>query len=343
MSSHIDLALQKQDQFHPGEDKECTLGAYMSDAYVTVSADMSVAEAKTYFLQNISDDEIPTQLLVINDNQHLLGLLSVKKLLTEEQQDIKIFQIINQNYFSVSPDQNRHEAVSLLSKNSLGIIPVLSHGKLMGILRAQDVAELIEDENTDDAQRQGASFPLDEPYLQTSPVTLWRKRVVWLLLLFVAEAYTGTVLKAFEEQLEAAIALAFFIPLLIGTGGNSGTQITSTLVRAMALGEVSLRNIGAVLRKEVSTSLMVAATIGLAAWVRAWFLGVGMEVTIVVSLTVVAITVWSAIISSIIPMVLKRLSIDPAVVSAPFIATFIDGTGLIIYFEIAQRVMTDLA
>ncbi|WP_392431734.1 magnesium transporter [Yersinia sp. HM-2024] len=343
MSSHFDLALQKQDQFNSGEDKGSTLGAYMSDAYIAVSADMSVAEAKAYFLQNISDNEIPTQLLVTNGHRHLLGLLSVKKLLTEEQQDLKIFQIINQSYFSVSPDQDRHESVGLLSKSGLDLVPVLSHGKLMGVLRAQDIAELIEDENTEDAQRQGASLPLDEPYLETSPITLWRKRVIWLLLLFVAEAYTGTVLKAFEEQLEAAIALAFFIPLLIGTGGNSGTQITSTLVRAMALGEVSLRNIGAVLRKEVSTSLMVATTIGLAAWIRAWFLGVGMEVTIVVSLTVVAITVWSAIVSSIIPMVLKRLSIDPAVVSAPFIATFIDGTGLIIYFEIAQLVMTELA
>lgn len=341
MSSHLDLAIPNQS--NQGEDKESTLGAYISDAYITVSADMSVAEAKAYFLQNISDNEIPTQLLVTNGKQHLVGLLSVKNLLTEDQPDIKVFQIINQSYFSLSPDQDRHEAASLLAKSGLDIVPVLNHGKLVGVLRAKDIAELIEDENTEDAQRQGASLPLDEPYLQTSPITLWRKRVIWLLLLFVAEAYTGTVLKAFEEQLEAAIALAFFIPLLIGTGGNSGTQITSTLVRTMALGEVSLRNVGAVLRKEISTSLMVATTIGLAAWIRAWFLGVGMEVTIVVSLTVVAITVWSAIVSSIIPMVLKRMSIDPAVVSAPFIATFIDGTGLIIYFEIAQLVMSDLA
>ena len=151
---------------------------------------------------------------------------------------------------------------------------------------------MVEAENTEDAQRQGASLPLDKPYLETSPWALWRKRSVWLLMLFVAEAYTGNVLKAFEEQLEAAIALAFFIPLLIGTGGNSGTQITSTLVRAMALGEVSLRNLGAVIRKEVTTSLLIAVTIGLAAWVRAWIMGVGMEVTLVVSLSLVAITVW---------------------------------------------------
>ena len=107
-------------------------------------------------------------------------------------------------------------------------------GKLVGVLRPQDIADLIEDENTLDAQMQGATSPLEQPYLETSPVTLWRKRVVWLLMLFIAEAYTSTVLHAFEDRLEAAISLAFFIPLLIGTGGNSGTQITSTLVRAMA-------------------------------------------------------------------------------------------------------------
>lgn len=159
---------------------------------------------------------------------------------------------------------------------------------------------------------------------------------MWLLLLFVAEAYTSSVLQHFEEALESAIALAFFIPLLIGTGGNSGTQITSTLVRSMALGEVRLRDMGRVIRKEVSTSFLIALTLGLAGCLRAWMMGIGMEITLIVSLTLVCITLWSAIVSSVIPMMLKRIGIDPAVVSAPFIATLIDGTGLIIYFKIAQ-------
>lgn len=247
--------------------------------------------------------------------------------------------MMDYSYFQVSPDDDRNDVAHLLGKGGLDVVPVVANNTLVGVLGEREIARLVEDENTEDAQRQGASLPLDKPYLETSPWALWRKRSVWLLMLFVAEAYTGNVLKAFEDQLEAAIALAFFIPLLIGTGGNSGTQITSTLVRAMALGEVSLRNLGAVIRKEVTTSLLIAVTIGLAAWVRAWIMGVGMEVTLVVSLSLVAITVWSAIVSSIIPMLLKRLGIDPAVVSAPFIATFIDGTGLIIYFKIAQHVL----
>ena len=177
----------------------------------------------------------------------------------------------------------------------------------------------------------GFAFMITAPLVMPDVIT-----GLSLLLLFVAEAYTSSVLQHFEEALESAIALAFFIPLLIGTGGNSGTQITSTLVRSMALGEVRLRDMGRVIRKEVSTSLLIAITLGLAGCLRAWMMGIGMEITLIVSLTLVCITLWSAVVSSVIPLTLKRVGIDPAVVSAPFIATLIDGTGLIIYFKIAQ-------
>ncbi|ASL97757.1 magnesium transporter [Serratia marcescens] len=318
---------------------ETSVAGYMNADFITVPATMTVNHARKYLLSQLKTDEIPTRVFITADDYHLRGTLSVKKLLQCDEQDKAVGVMMDHSYFQVSPDGDRNDVAHLLGKGGLDVVPVVANNTLVGVLGEREIARLVEAENTEDAQRQGASLPLDKPYLETSPWALWRKRSVWLLMLFVAEAYTGNVLKAFEEQLEAAIALAFFIPLLIGTGGNSGTQITSTLVRAMALGEVSLRNLGAVIRKEVTTSLLIAVTIGLAAWVRAWIMGVGMEVTLVVSLSLVAITVWSAIVSSIIPMLLKRLGIDPAVVSAPFIATFIDGTGLIIYFKIAQYVL----
>lgn len=333
---------QKNNHTQQPKIDDTTVSAYMSQSYLPVSVADSIASVKISLIEHLEGEQIPTYLFVVDSDNYLNGILSVKSLLAASE-DLLVADIMRHNYFSVSPEQSRHAVYDLINHSGLDMIPVVQFGKLMGVLRPQDIAELIEDENTLDAQLQGATTPLDEPYLTTSPVTLWRKRVVWLLMLFVAEAYTGTVLKAFEEQLEAAISLAFFIPLLIGTGGNSGTQITSTLVRAMALGEVSLRNLGTVLKKEVSTSFLVAITIGGAALIRAWILGVGYEVTIVVSLTIVAITVWSSIVASIIPMVLQKLKVDPAVVSAPFIATFIDGTGLIIYFEIAKLVMTEFA
>lgn len=325
----------------PQRSDEDAVSAYMSQSYIRVAVSDTIAAVKLTLREKLESEQIPTYLYVLDEDNYLNGILPVKALLTAAE-DMFVADVMRQTYFSVSPEQSRHDVYELINNSGIDTVPVVQFGKLAGILRPQDIAELIEDENTQDAALQGGSLPLDEPYLSTSPFTLWRKRAVWLLMLFVAEAYTGTVLKAFEEQLEAAISLAFFIPLLIGTGGNSGTQITSTLVRAMALGEVSLRNIGAVLRKELSTSLLVAFTMGCAGMIRAWFLGVGPEVMMVVSLTLVCITVWSAIVSSIIPMVLKRLKVDPAVVSAPFIATLIDGTGLIIYFEMAKLIMTDL-
>ncbi|MBG3129741.1 MULTISPECIES: magnesium transporter [Proteus] len=330
-----------QDQYNRLKD-DATVSAYMSQSYIAVSVADSVENVKAQLVNDLKDELIPTYLYVVDKDNYLNGILPVKSLLTAAN-DLFVSDVMRQTFFSVSPEQNRHDVYQLISHSGLDSVPVMHFGKLVGVLRPQDIAELIEDENTLDAQMQGATSPLEQPYLETSPVTLWRKRVVWLLMLFVAEAYTSTVLHAFEDRLEAAISLAFFIPLLIGTGGNSGTQITSTLVRAMALGEVSLRNVWSVLRKEITTSIMVALTMGIAGFVRAWFLGVGMEVMIVVGLTLISITVWSAIVSSVIPMVLKRLSIDPAVVSAPFIATLIDGTGLIIYFEIASHVMSEFA
>lgn len=169
-----------------------------------------------------------------------------------------------------------------------------------------------------------------------------RKRVVWLLVLFAAEAYTGSVLRAFSDEMEAVIALAFFIPLLIGTGGNTGTQIATTLVRAMATGQVRFRDVPAVLAKELSTGVLVGLTMAAAAVVRAWTLGVGPQVTLTVALTVAAIVVWSSLVAAVLPPLLKKLRIDPAIVSGPMIATIVDGTGLLIYFLVAHLTLTEL-
>lgn len=319
-----------------------TVVSYMSPLLITVTGNMTVNQAREHLLKQLPDDDIPAHIFVTDPHRILHGQLSVKTLLTEKNTDLCVRDLTIPIRYSVSPSQLRNDVAPELIEKGVDIVPVVSEGRLLGVLYEKEIAALIQDEGTDDAQRQGASLPLETPYLSTSPWSLWKKRLPWLLLLFLAEAYTSTILQVFEEQLEAAIALAFFIPLLIGTGGNSGTQITSTLVRAMALGEVSLRNVGTVLRKEVTTSFMIALAIGVVAWIRAWMLGVGSEIAMVVCLTLVAITIWSAVVSSIIPMLLRKLRIDPAVVSAPFIATFIDGTGLVIYFNIAKMVMTDL-
>ncbi|WP_049271820.1 magnesium transporter [Citrobacter braakii] len=311
------------------------IAQYMRTDFITLPDHLSVNGAREYFVSQLTTDDIPGQIFVVA-GKALRGVLSIKRLLQEKDTSLSINHLTDSCLFHVKPDDERAQVVAELAERELDLVAVVEKGELVGCLMEKEIAHLQEDDVTEDVQLQGATLPLEKPYLEISPWTLWKKRSVWLLLLFVAEAYTSSVLQHFEEALESAIALAFFIPLLIGTGGNSGTQITSTLVRSMALGEVRLRDMGRVIRKEVSTSLLIALTLGLAGCLRAWMMGIGVEITLIVSLTLVCITLWSAVVSSVIPMVLKRIGIDPAVVSAPFIATLIDGTGLIIYFKIAQ-------
>lgn len=321
---------------------EESVAAHMHSQRLPLLESQTVVEAKEVLYEAWGDPQARHRLYVVNQHGLLLGAITPKALLMAHS-DQSLTELIEPQCLTLDADLDQEQAARLLLEHNLSVLPIVHQQKLVGFFHLEEAVSILEQETTEDAEMQGGSMPLDASYLQTSPWQLWKKRIVWLLVLFVAEAYTGTVLRSFEEQLEAAIALAFFIPLLIGTGGNSGTQITTTIVRAMAVGEVSLRNIGTVLRKELSTSTLVALAMAIAAWIRAWTLGVGPEIGLVVMLTILAIVLWSALVSSVIPMVLRRLNVDPAVVSAPFIATLVDGTGLIIYFEIAKLILPELA
>lgn len=323
--------------FHPEITSTAdVISSYMSRDFISLAENITVAEGRRLFLEQLKDDHLPGFIFIVS-GEALRGVVATRKLLQEEKRDQPITSLMSGILFHADADDSRAFVAELIEKHQPTLIPVIENDRLVGCLTEKEIARLLADEVTEDAQRQGATLPLEKPYLQISPITLWKKRAVWLLMLFVAEAYTSSVIQHFEEALESAIALAFFIPLLIGTGGNSGTQITSTLVRAMALGEVRLRDLGRIIRKEMTTAVLIALTLGAAGCVRAWTMGIGPEITFIVSLTLMCVTLWSAVVSSVIPLVIKRVGIDPAVVSAPFIATLIDGTGLIIYFKIAQH------
>jgi magnesium transporter len=237
----------------------------------------------------------------------------------------------------VRVDVDREQAARLLDDQHLIALPVVDdQDRLLGIITADDAAEVLLEEAGEDLERLGGSQPLEEPYLRASVGHLFRKRIIWLLVLFAAEAYTGSVLRFFEETLSEQISLAFFIPLLIGTGGNTGSQTVSTLVRALAVGEVGFKDVPRVLRREFQVGLLLGAVMGLATYIRAWTLGVGVEVGPVVAVTALCIVIWASIVAAILPLMLRRLRVDPAVVSAPFITTLVDGTGLVIYFTVAR-------
>ena len=222
------------------------------------------------------------------------------------------------------------------------VVPVMDGVLLLGVITSDTVSDILSEEATEDAERQGGSAPLDVPYPKASPGTLWKKRVGWLLVLFIAEMYTGSIMRAFEDELATVVALSFFVPLLIGTGGNVGTQITTTLIRAMSADGVQMKDMGRVLAKELSTGVLIAVTMAAAGLVRAWTLGVAWPVMVTVTVSLAAIVLWSSLVASMLPLILRRVGLDPAVVSAPMIATVVDGTGLLIYFMIAQALIPGL-
>jgi magnesium transporter len=232
---------------------------------------------------------------------------------------------------------DQEEVARLFDKYGYMAMPVVDQkNRLIGIVTVDDVVDVLQEEATEDIERLGGSQPLNLPYRLASVSLLVRKRVGWLLLLFIAQGYTGTVLKSFEGELAAVVALSFFIPLLIGTGGNIGSQTVTLVVRAMALGEVAMRDIGWLVFKELRVGLAIGIFMAAVGVGQAYVLHVSNDIAFVVALTLISICVWSATVASALPLILRRLGVDPAVVSAPLISTLVDGTGLIIYFEIAR-------
>ena len=315
-------------------------GGIMTPAYVAVNADATAEAAIAAIRQLVDDAETVNYVYVIGDDHQLLGVLSLYRLLLSPGVT-PVRQLMAPSTVRVRADADREVAARLLTDRNLLAIPVVDENdRILGIITEDDVADVLEAEVTEDIERLGGSEPLNAPYRSSGVFLLFRKRVVWLLLLFVAEAYTGTVLRDFEDELTQVVALSFFIPLLIGTGGNMGSQTVTLVVRAMALGEVTLRDVGWIIFKEMRVGLALGAVMAVVAFGRAWLLGVGTDVGEVVALTILAICLWSATVAAALPLVLRAFRIDPAVVSAPLITTLVDGTGLIIYFTIARIVLS---
>jgi len=311
-------------------------GGIMTPEFVAVSADATADEAIAAIRGLVGEAETVDYVYVVDPERHLLGVLSLYRLMLSPGVT-PVNALMAPTTVRVRATADRETAANLLTERNLLAIPVVDDDDhLLGIITQDDVADVLEAEATEDIERLGGSQPLNVPYRLSSVPLLVRKRVGWLLLLFVAEAYTGTVLRSFSDELEAAVALSFFIPLLIGTGGNIGSQTVTLIVRAMALDEVSLRDIAWIVWKELRVGLILGAVMAVVAFGRAQLLGVGVDIGVVVSVTILAICCWSATVAAVLPLTLRRLRIDPAVVSAPLITTLVDGTGLIIYFEIAK-------
>jgi magnesium transporter len=316
-----------------------TAGGRMTTDFLTVQPEATAEDAIRTLRQRARDGHFRGYLYVTDEDGRLVGVVPLYRLVSVDPAT-RIGDLMVRDPVHIRGTDDQEEAARVFRERRFLALPVVDLGdRLIGVITADHIADVVEQEATEDIERLGGAQPLEEPYLHAGPLLLARKRIGWLLLLFVAEAYTGTVLRYFEDELQTVVALAFFIPLLIGTGGNTGSQTVTAVIRAMALGEVEFRHLFRVWRKELSAALLLAAVIAIAAAIRAWMLGVPNGVGLTVAAAAATIVLWSATVAAILPLILRRLRVDPAVVSAPLITTLVDGTGLLIYFEIARFVL----
>ncbi|MCA9998431.1 MAG: magnesium transporter, partial [Anaerolineales bacterium] len=318
--------------------EEETAGRLMTRDVAALRRHWTVAETLEY-LRSLEDAETLHYLYVVDRNDALIGVVPLRKLIISKA-DATIESIMARDIVAVPVTIDQEELADMVSRYDYYAIPIVDHqNRLLGVVTVDDVLDVIEEEVTEDIQRLGGSEPLDQPYFAVSVSQIIRKRIGWLLLLFVASTLSGEVIRLFQHELDVVVALGFFITLITGTGGNAGSQTVATIIRAITLDEVRLSNLGAAWRREVSVGLILGLVMGGVGIVRALLWHTGFDVALVVALTLPIVVVWSTTVATVIPVVADRLNIDPTVISGPMIATIVDASGLLIYFLLAKTIL----
>ena len=323
-------------------------GGLMNTRYSRLRADMTVDEAISYLRKDARTREKTVYyVFVVNGQEHLLGVVSFRDLLVSAG-DRLVRDVMRTEVISAPEDLDQEALSKLFMRHHLLMIPIVDgQGRIKGVVNVDDIVDVVQEEATEDIQKIGGVETLEGPYLQVPLLVMIRKRAGWLAALFLGEMLTATAMGQFETEIARAVVLALFVPLIISSGGNSGSQATTLVIRAMALGEVRLRDWWRVIRREVVTGLglgTILASIGLvrillwqflfSAYGEHYFL-----VALTVAFSLVGVVLWGSLAGSILPFILRGLGFDPASASAPFVATLVDVTGLVIYFTIAAGVL----
>jgi magnesium transporter len=324
-------------------------GGLMNTRYSRLRVDMTVDEAISYLKRDArSREKTVYYVYVVDAEERLLGVASFRDLIVSPG-DKRVGEVMRTEVISAPDDLDQEALSKLFMRHHLLMMPIVDgEGRIKGVVSVNDIVDVVQEEATEDIQKLGAVATLDEPYLQISLPRMIKKRAGWLAALFLGEMLTATAMGQFEAEIARAVVLALFVPLIISSGGNSGSQATTLVIRAMALGEVRLRDWWRVIRREVVTGLglgLILAGLGLVRillW-QWWFDAYGDHYFLVastVALSLIGVVLWGAVAGSILPFVLRGLGLDPASASAPFVATLVDVTGLVIYFTIATVVLS---
>jgi len=314
-----------------------SVGRRMTPEVVAIPQQLSVGQALARVRERGQDAETIYLLPVVGPGRELVGVVSLRRLLLTDD-STPVSQVMNEPVM-IEATADKEEAARLVRDEGLLVLPVVdAEERLLGFFTVDDAMRVLESEEAEDIARSGAAEPLRRPYLTSSIFDLVRTRIVWLLVLIVAATLTVNVLDYFETTLAEVVTLALFIPLLIGTGGNVGAQAATTVVRALAVADVRFRDLPRVVFREVLTGLSLGFILAAIAFIPAAFF-VSQDIAIVLAISLVLVCTLATLIGSMIPLIAQRVGVDPAVVSAPFITTIVDTTGLIVYFLVARAIL----
>ena len=326
---------------------EGSIGRIMTPDYIAVKQDWTVQYVLDYIREHGHDSETLSMIYVVNDEGVLIDDIRIRAFLLAPLTH-RVEDLMDYRFVALKATHPQEEAVGVFRREQRTALPVTdSSGVLIGIVTIDDVLRIAEAAATEDIQKIGGSAALDEPYLQIALTRMVKKRAGWLVILFLGEMFTATAMGFFEKEIERAVVLALFVPLIISSGGNSGSQASTLVIRALAIGEVGLRDWWRVVYREVFTGLALGSILGAIGFLRValwsffttlygphWFL-----VALTVGFSLIGIVLWGTLIGSVLPFGLRRLGFDPAASSAPFVATLVDVTGLVIYFSIAYVIL----
>jgi len=329
--------LEDPDEIHPLLiHPDDSAGGLMTSEFLALRRRMTAADALVAIREWQPEADVPYYLFVIDAQKHLVGVVGLRQLIVA-QPNTPLADIMNPDVISVPAGTDQEETARLMSHYDLLALPVVDkEGVLLGIVTIDDVVDVLSEEATEDIQRMGGSVPLEHSYLETSVLSVTQKRIGWLMLLFLTESLTGTVLRHFEHELQAAVALSFFVPLLIGTGGNAGSQTTSTIIRALAIGEVKWMDALHTFWHELRIGFLLGVGMAAIAYGRAMLWGTSQDMALTVSVAIFTIVIWANGLGALLPLLATRLKVDPTVISGPVMSTLVDATGLFIYFSLAR-------
>ena len=327
---------------------EGSVGRLMTPDYIAVPLGWTVQQTMDHIRRVGLQKETANVVYVVDEKGKLLDDMKLRELI-EADPERRIDSIVDLNFVSLNASDDRELAVPIFRKYYRVALPVIdSQGILVGIVTVDDVLDVAEQEATEDIQKFGGMEALEDPYLKSTFFEMIKKRIGWLVILFFSQMLTATAMAHFEEQIAKAVVLAVFIPLIISSGGNTGSQAATLVIRAMALGEVSLADWWRVFRRELLAGLLLGTVLGIFGYLRVFGASFFTEmygthpalIALTVFLSLIGVVTWGTIVGAMLPLLLRRFGLDPAVSSAPFVATLVDVMGIVIYFTIASVILT---